>query len=277
MRIVISDYHKADQFAALFGYLQTLTNDLSMYFKEEHLYIQFMDQSHISFCETVIDKDWFTEYNNTNDIERIGVNVKFMNMILKCKPKESNFTIEITPDMDKMNITFETKNEKDIVQVKEFEMNLMEIDDDELVQMPSDCEWSGEMTLNSDTLKSITSELSNFGEKMNVKCSDLEVNFSSSGEAGNYKIDFDIDNLSEFSIEEDKIINVSFAMRFIQSLTSFTKLGKHTKLFLSEELPLRIRYDLDIEYETADDEEPVEPTTYIDFYLAPMMDQEDDY
>lgn len=69
-----------------------------------------------------------------------------------------------------------------------------------------------------------------------------------------------IEDLTEFSIEENEIIQMEFALKYLYDICLYQKISKYVDLKISKDFPMRIMYPLGSEKEA----------TFL-FYLAPKM------
>ena len=93
-------------------------------------------------------------------------------------------------------------------------------------------------------MNEIVSQLSVFGDIMNLKCSEEKIEIISRGIGGEMMVNIPIDDLAEFSISEGDIIDISYSLNYIHKMCITTKLSSEIEFSISGELPLRIKYDL---------------------------------
>ena len=72
----------------------------------------------------------------------------------------------------------------------------------------------------------------------------------------------DDDYMEEYSVEENVILKLNYAMEYIKKMTNFVKLNKNIALHLTEEAPLKMKYALCDEVDN----------NYLNIYLAPKID-----
>ena len=76
MKCIIKDTTKALQWIELFKMIKNLNSYCTISVKEEELYIQIMDDSHVCLLNINIEKWWFESYSV----------IGFMNMNVRTKP-----------------------------------------------------------------------------------------------------------------------------------------------------------------------------------------------
>ena len=73
-----------------------------------------------------------------------------------------------------------------------------------------------------------------------------------------------------YAVEEEADMTVNYRMNYLKIFTSFSRVNSVVKLHMSENLPMKIQYDMD---ELVDDEdEEKEPENYLRFFLAPIVE-----
>jgi proliferating cell nuclear antigen len=268
MKLVVTEPVKKDIFIAIFQLLKGCSHAINIYFKEEFLYIQGMDRSHICLFEIHIKAGWFSEYTLIEgDSNSICVPVIiFQNILGICSETQSIVIHYEGDDLEKINIDLlvgdvPAKNNKKVVESnKYFTIPLVEFDC-ELLSIP-EIEYDAEFSMNSKKVTDIVSQLLLFGDTMNIHCSEEEVTMGSSGVDGEMHVKIPIEDLSEFSINEGDTISNYYSLQNISKLCLSSKLSQEIEFSISKEVPMRIKYDL-----TGD--------SYIRFFIAPKIDNSD--
>ena len=62
MNILISQAGKCEIFSQVFQHIKLFTEHINIHFRENGLYIQTMDGSHVSIFELSMPNTWFDEY-----------------------------------------------------------------------------------------------------------------------------------------------------------------------------------------------------------------------
>ena len=62
MEILINNTTNGEIFTTLFQHMKLFTENVNVYFREDELFIQGMDRSHVSIFEIKLPKDWFDKY-----------------------------------------------------------------------------------------------------------------------------------------------------------------------------------------------------------------------
>ena len=271
MDLLIDNIDKANVFSSIFKLLHNLSKDVNLQFSKDGLYIQAMDSNHVCLTELRMSSSWFTTYNVKSKKASImlGVNLDILSKILKCKDK--NQTIRMSYDSKKENLDISFKNkvsesgEKQTETFdKDFEIPLMDIDSD-ILDIP-DSEYEADFSLRSSMFQNISNEMNMFSENVKFHVSEEEIYFTSKGDYGKYKVKLSIDDIDDFSIEEDKSLKMDYNLKYFVLVSTFNQLAKHIHISVSENYPLKMKYEFDRENEDNN----------IVFYLAPKIDQDED-
>lgn len=184
MHLSIENKSKMEMFVALFQLLKNWGSYINLHFEKTHLYIQFMDKSHICLSSITISSQWFTSYEilNTTDISLDATNFAvMMNYALKHSKMDIKFDDEQDPDKLFINmsssfsstIDTEPKKSKKTKEIPNkfdhfFELNLIDVEQDTL-GIP-EVDYDVEFTMKSDNLVELINELTVFGTNLNIIC-----------------------------------------------------------------------------------------------------------
>ena len=262
MKLVLKDPVKMDLFVQLFKQLPQVCDSMNIQFSPDHMYIQSMDSHHVCMVEIRLEDSWFDEYEvDEEDTNTISVNTTILQLILKCKSSEQHMTFTYEDDPDKMFISFNEGKKEDYD--KDFEMPLISLEQD-VLHIPSDSEWQSEFEIKSSVFQTLMNEMNQFSDTTQLLCSEDEFTISGHGENGRYKINFNIDDLESYSIDEDTVVSTSYSVPYFAMISSFSKLSSMLHVEASNELPIKMTYNLGDE------------DNYVKFFLAPKIVDEDD-
>jgi proliferating cell nuclear antigen len=125
---------------------------------------------------------------------------------------------------------------------KFFTMPLVEYEYDEM-NIP-DTEYDAELSLPSKKVTDMLSQLSNFGDDLNIICSDDFVDFKTKGNSGEMRVNIPVDDMSSYSVVEGEDINLNYSLIYISKMCITNKLSSDIDFCLSNQCPMKIRYDL---------------------------------
>lgn len=103
-------------------------------------------------------------------------------------------------------------------------MRLITIDMDQ-VEIPEK-EYEADIIINSDQFAALITQLGIFGEEIRINCNMETINISSKGDHGRMTVSIKDDDITEYAIEENEIIDLLFDLKFIQNICAFSKLVK---------------------------------------------------
>ncbi len=275
MNIVISDSVKAKIFTNIFQNIKHFCDHINILFRQNGLYAQGMDNSHISIFELSIPVAWFDAYRFPYESDaHIGINVALFFKILNTRDEGQEIFIkydkECSPDKLLLHfITSATATTKTLFD-KHFELPLMDIDS-EIMHIPS-VDYQAEFTLASANYFNLINQLKQFGADLTIKCNENEIRLlANSQESGNMSVTVPIDELSLFAINEGEQLNLSFSLSHMSNICSFYKASSEINIAISVDYPLRAIYYL--EKSPEDDEDPLSKARLF-VYLAPRVDDE---
>ena len=267
--IRILNQQKADIFAGIFQHIKLFTDQINLIFEKERLYIQSMDACRISIFEVFLPATWFDVYEHTIPTAcTIGLNSTILYKILGTRDKGQEITIRFDSENDdKLYLEF-TSNDRTIYD-KEFEMCLIEIDCELMAIPPSDS--CAEFSIPSANFASIISQLKLFGDSLDIVCNESAIQLTAlSVESGKMVVKIEIDDLTEFSIDEDAEITMSFGLTNLHNICAYSKIAKSMDIHLTENFPMKIIYWLG-SHESPDS---VGSDAKLVFYLAPKINDD---
>jgi proliferating cell nuclear antigen len=281
MEIFIQTPQKAEVFVALFQNIKQFTEPINLFFEKERMFVQTMDSAHVSILEISLPKEWFDEYKENDNQMVIGLNVSVFSKILATREKSQ--TIRILYDManlDKLFLHFVSENRS--IFDKHFEVPLLDIEST-LMNIPL-TDYQAEFSIAAANFANIVNQLKMFGDTMDIHCSeDKIILYSNSAESGKMFVEVKMDDLSEFAIEENKKLELSFSLNYLHKICMYHKLVKDMEIKISNDMPMKIVFSLEdgggsssVKEEEGKEERPDEPEkARMTFYLAPKMGDTD--
>ena len=132
------------------------------------------------------------------------------------------------------------------------------------MQIPS-TDSNAEFSINSTTYASLINQLKIFGDTIDIQCSEEKIVLHSiSVESGKMMVDINIEDLTEYSINEGEIIKLSFSLNMLHNICMYNKISKEIEIFLTKDYPMKVVYQLG------------EDNANFTFYLAPKISDDDD-
>ena len=258
MKVVIPLGDKAMQFVTIFQHLKMKITDANLVFDEEKMYMQGMDNSQIGLFELKLLANWFQEYEVSQPVT-LGINCELLHKMLNCLDRLQNIILTFEEDGDNLDIQF-TSAEKGIID-KHFILPLMDIDIP-LMQIPP-TEYTADIILAAAVFEKIIEQLLIFADSVKVICSEdsvsLKTTSSSTSEFGQMEAKIQFDDMTEYAIEEDTTLNLTFSLEHLNWMVQFSKLCNEMSIHFKKDIPLKLTYNL-----TED--------CFIQFFLAPKFE-----
>jgi proliferating cell nuclear antigen len=260
MEFTIRDSLKSDTFATVFQHLKLFTEQVTLVCNDKGIQMQCMDSGRVSIEELSIPNDWFAEYHIEDGVTtRIGFNATFLYRILSSREKEQQIHFVYTShDTDNLMVHLTSSDGKKSFDTH-YELPLIDINEDEF-SIP-EVEYTAEMCMLSAQFFAVISKLKLFGDSMEVNCCEEMITLTStSHDQGKMTVKIEIDDLSEFSIDEGANLSLFFSLVYLKNICAYHKISENVKIRFSDTYPMRVDYDLG------------ENATLM-FYLAPKMDE----
>lgn len=245
MLLCISEKTKKELFVSLFYLIKSSTTSVSIMFKEDHMYIQGMDKCHICLFEIKIMSDWFFKYEKTDaDKENICVDTSLFHTVISMATENHSLVLEYKGDPDTIYIKCVNDQGKKADFDKYFNIPLCEIEED-YFSVP-ELDYHLDFSMNSKKLSEIITQLSIFGDMLNISCGDEEkIMFKSEGTNGAMNVEVSTDDLSGFAISDDgKELNICFGLNYLHKMCINPKLANEINISLSNDMPMKIEYGL---------------------------------
>jgi proliferating cell nuclear antigen len=251
MKLQINDIAKAFEWIELFKFIKQLNQHVTFMCKQDQLYIQLMDDSHICLIDITIPATWFTLYESENQTFSVmtPILVKIFGMYTV------DTMIELIAGDEKLEINFKNKKEQ-----KYFEINMMDIEKD--VLSPAMPDTKLDFVMKTKILDKYMNELAIFGDEAMICCKDDKLCLKAKGDEGSISIEIDGDNLEEFSVVDGYEVETRYCLKYLQYITKLHNIYPNVHLFLDDSSPLVITFD--------------NSTITIKYYLAPKCDNNDD-
>jgi proliferating cell nuclear antigen PCNA len=244
MKLVFANAKKCQQFSAIFANLKAFTENVSIYFKEESVYIQAMDDSHCSLFECRLSKKWFKEYEFelATDMGQIAINIVMLNKVLNTLTEKQELSIEIQPDSDKIHINFENSEDDTSQFNKYYQLPLIDLES-QLMDVV-DAETLVDMSVDSKLFHSLINQLAIFADTLSMNFKEEEIEFTSSGTNGSMVARIKAEDLAEYAMLENNVLNQTYSLRYVQMMCQFNKLAPEMELGFSTDMPMVMKYAL---------------------------------
>jgi len=262
MKLSIIDKTKKDLFIALFQTLKNCSNIICIMFKPDHVYIQGMDKSHVCLFDVKIFKQWFHTYEmNNQDSDNVCVDSHTFHTIISKSHDSQSINVYFEGKTDILHIDLSCENSSSSLKGdynKYFKIPLVDFDSDTMDVPETD--YEAEFTIVAKKICEITSQMLLFGTDILFKCSQEEIHLITNGTNGEMLVKIPIEDLNEYSIIEDEIIDIRYSLGYVDKMCLTSKLSNEIQFFVSRDYPMKMKYDLGDE-------------SSLIFYIAPKVEE----
>tara|TARA_B110000046_G_scaffold184881_2_gene224687 strand:+ start:1607 stop:2416 length:810 start_codon:yes stop_codon:yes gene_type:complete len=269
MNIVLSDPTKVMQFVSIMKNLKNFSQDVEFVVSENGVYTQGMDSSHCCLFEMILKNDWFDKFS-TDKSYVLGLNCELLAKVLNCLEQSQKIIMKYTEDSDYLFISL-SPNDGETSIAKVFQLRLMDIESN-ILEIP-DTEYSADIAMSSDDFAKLVNQLSIFGKDIMFELGDT-IKVTGKGDEGKMSAMIKEDDIIMYAAEEDMDLSLEYAGRFIVMMTAFSKLNKKIQIHFSSEMPMKIQYGLDNFMDNNEEDEELEDTNYVRFFLAPKVNDD---
>lgn len=267
MNISIKNPIKLETFSQVFQHIKVFTDNIIVMFEKDRVYFQSMDSARVSIFELYLPSTWFDKYeHNKQGTIPIGINAPIFFKILNTREKGQEMEIVYDPNEEnKLYIHFASEDKS--VFDKRFELPLVDLDT-EYMNIP-DMECNAEFSLSSTSFSNIINQLKLFGDSIDIVCNEDKIELRSLSEgSGKMSVDIQIDELSEYSIDEGETVQLAFSLNILHNICLYHKIAKEVRIKLIKNSPMQIVYYLG---DSSDNDD----TKFV-FYLAPKINDDDE-
>jgi len=248
-------------FVNLFKQLKQWTDLVAIHCSPTDMFIQCLDRSNVGLNTNRLMSNWFDDYLCDESII-VAVRTDQLSKILDYALKD-----DVTR-MD-MSVSMENNDLLEIVllgpgETQYFELHLCQYEN-EIVGVP-DMEYDADITMCTEWFQSQFKKMEAFSETMHMECSESLISLRGvNDDDTKVRIDIPMEKLHGYEVIPDQTISGTFSMRYVNMCINH-HMAAYLTLSLKENMPMRIRYCLDLEDESM-----------ISFYVAPkIVDEEDE-
>ena len=259
MKFSIIDKVTQDKFIGIFQLLKNITSIISFIFKDDYIHIQGMDSGHICLFDINLNKEWFETYIiGPNELTTVYINSQILHNVLSMVHESHSIIFHFEDNPDNISIDLFNESKGDLFN-KFFKIPLSELDT-EILEI-TEYDYDVDFSIGSKKIQDVLSQLLLFGEVLNISCSEEKINLNSTSVNGDMLVNIPIEEITEFSISEGEIIDISFNLKFILKMCTSNKLSTDIEFSIRKNYPMRIKYDLG-------------KNNYLKFYIAPQITEE---
>jgi len=256
MEFTIYDKKRKELFISIFQLLKSCSSQINLIINKQKLHIQGIDKSHVCLFNLELQYEWFDSFH-VNKKHELSIDASIFHSIISTKSENQSLVFRLEEDeADSLLIKIISDEDNKGDYNKYFTIPLIDFEYEQMIIPKTD--YDAEFTLPSKKVTDIISQLSNFGDSINIKCSQYNIDFTTKGDIGEMRVNIPADDLSSFAIIENEVINLSYSLNYINKMCISNKLSSDIEFSLSNDIPLKIHYNLGEE-------------SSLSFYIAPKV------
>jgi proliferating cell nuclear antigen len=223
------------------------------------LSFQAMDLSHVALVSLLLRSDGFQSYRADKNFP-LGVKLANLHKILKCADNSDIVAMECEDEPQQLHFKFESQRQD---KVSKFSLNLM-MQEDEQLQIPQTV-YASRVTMPSTEFARIVRELSQLSESVKIATTKKSISFSVSGDVVSGEMELRENNSEKqgeaIRINVEESVSNAFSLTFLNSFTKASSLSDCVHLYMSENTPLVVEYQIG-------------DFGSLKYYLAPKLSEE---
>ena len=239
---------QATTFKQVIDALKEILMDVNFEFDEKGLKIMAMDTSHIVLIFAKMEADKFEEYkcNSKKGKVYVGLNMFKLHAIIKTITNNDTLTLFIEEDdPNKLGIKIENseKNYKTTYKLFMLDIDILN------VNIPP-VDFHTIITMPTIYFQKIIRDMHNIAETIEIRSIDKYLQLSCKGEFCTQETIIGVDNNYSVNIKKnennniDDIIQGIFNLKYIAIFTKCTNLCQNVEIYLKQEYPLILSYDI---------------------------------
>ena len=250
------------KFKSIMNFIANIIGDGNFSFTEEGITFTSMDSSQISLIDMLIPKQFFSAYNpqaEDGTFITLGINIKLLVKVLNRANKNDEIILKVG-DNDNIDLSFVTSKYN-----KCYCLKLMDISDSGI--SPFDADSPVEITIESKYFSELVNDFNDIAEDITFKITkDAEEegqNISLTGKGDMSGLEMVLCN-EDLEIEGIKDVKLDFAIKNLLNFTRGSSINKQMRIQLDNDFPMKLTY-------------PIFDDGYIEYYIAPRVEEDDDY
>jgi len=240
---IISDKRKKEVFISIFNLFKSSSSQINLTINKTTFHIQGMDKSHVCLFDLKLNYEWF-DYYEVNKKYELCFDTGTFHSIINTKSEDQMLVFYLEEDKSE-TLSIELKNNENAKKSdynKFFKLPLLDYEYEEMVIPTTD--YDAEFTLPAKKVTDMLSQLTNFGDDINIKCCEDCVDFKASGNSVEMRVNIPVDDMSSYAVVEDEVINLTYSLIYISKMCITNKLSNDIEFSLSNECPMKINYNL---------------------------------
>ena len=201
-------------------------------FKQDYVELVALNSNNVVMVIFRLLSTNFEKYEVTEDAQ-ISLSLEHLSAVLKTCDDKGKLILNINQDSNKLQITSQGKNKK------EFELNLIDFQDDNLQKVPN-LDFPVKIVSSASNFTSAISDLGFLDEGVGLTIEDGKFSMEGKNNSMAGKIDFDSD--IDVSDKDGKNFTARYSMDYLKKFIKAEKIVNTVELSFSADYPLKIEY-----------------------------------
>ena len=234
---------QSSAFRVLVEALKEILTDTNLEFDGQNIKVIAMDPSHTVLVHLKLDSEKFEKYHCPNKL-LLGINTINLFKLIKALQNNDILTLFVEKNnTNQLGIRMENGEENKITQYK---MNLMDLNQ-ENIQIPP-LEFESVITLPSCNFQKICRDMFNLSDNIEITTFGEQITFKCKGDIADQETSIGQSQTSGMSFvkndNQDEIIQGIYSLKYLVLFTKCTNLSSSIELYLKNDYPLIIRYQV---------------------------------
>lgn len=223
--------------------LKEILTDTNLEFDGENIKVIAMDPSHTVLVHLKLDSSKFERYFCPN---RLLVGINTINLFKLIKALQNNDILTLFIEKNNTNQLGIRMENGEANQITQYKMNLMDLNQDNISIPP--IEFESVITLPSNNFQKICRDMFNLSDNIEITTYGQQITFKCKGDIADQETSIGQSQTSGMSFvkndNQDEIIQGIYSLKYLVLFTKCTNLSSSIELYLKNDYPLIIRYQV---------------------------------
>ena len=234
---------QSSAFRVLIEALKEILTDTNLEFDTENIKVIAMDPSHTVLVHLKLDSDKFEKYHCPNKL-LLGINT--INLFKLIKALQNNDILTLFVEKNNTNQLGIRMENGEANQITQYKMNLMDLNQEDINIPP--IQFDSVITLPSSNFQKICRDMFNLSDNIEITTYGQQITFKCKGDIADQETTIGKSNTSGLDFEtnnnNNEIIQGIFSLKYLVLFTKCTNLSGAIELYLKNDYPLIIRYQV---------------------------------
>ena len=223
--------------------LKEILTDTNLEFDSENIKVIAMDPSHTVLVHLLLNSNKFERYYCPNKL-LVGINT--INLFKLIKALQNNDILTLFIEKNNTNQLGIRMENGEANQITQYKMNLMDLNQDNISIPP--IEFESVITLPSNNFQKICRDMFNLSDNIEITTYGQQITFKCKGDIADQETSIGQSQSSGMSLvkneNQNEIIQGMFSLKYLVLFTKCTNLSSSIELYLKNDYPLIIRYQV---------------------------------